>query len=132
MTVDAYYMEMEMLLQHARVREAIEMTMLRFLHRLKFTIKSIVWHHQYYTMNDLLHLAWEVESQLAEEAQLKAKFTSSSRFSLRTPSAAPMENYGANTRASSSVYKPGSNGYMAKKLAAPATSAGSNMSTSRN
>ena len=43
-----------------------------------------------------------------------------------------MENYGANTRASSSVSKPASNGSMAKKPAAPATSAGSNMSTARN
>src|SRR4051812_11555221 len=68
MTVDAYYMEMEMLLQRARVREAVAMTMQRFLHGLKFNIKSIVRHHQYYTMNDLLHLAREAESQLAEEA----------------------------------------------------------------
>src|ERR1043165_1173687 len=45
---------------------------------------------------------------------------------------APMENYGANTRASSSVSKLVSNGSMAKKPAAPATSAGSNMSTARN
>src|SRR3954469_1914011 len=102
MTVHAYYMEMERLLQRARVREAIEMTMQHFLHGLKFTIKSIVQHHQYYTMNDLLHLAREAESQLAEEAQLKAKYTSSSRFSPRTPSAVPMESYGANNWASSS------------------------------
>ena len=85
MTVDAYYMEMEMLLQRACVHEAVEMTMQRSLHGLKFTIKSIVRHHQYYTMNDILHIAREAESQLAEEAQLKAKFTSSSRFSPRTP-----------------------------------------------
>ena len=57
MTVDAYYMEMEMLLQHARVRESVEMTMQRFLHGLKFTIKGIVRHHQYTTMNELLHHA---------------------------------------------------------------------------
>ena len=43
-----------------------------------------------------------------------------------------MENYGANTRASSLVSKPASNGSMAKKPAAPATSAGSHMSTARN
>src|SRR4051812_2353559 len=98
MTVNAYYMEMELLLQRDRVREAVEMTMQRFLHGLKFTIKSIVWHHQYYTMNDLFHLA--------KEAQLKAKYTSSSRFSPRTPFAAPMENYGAIIQASSLVFKP--------------------------
>src|SRR4051812_11479063 len=103
---------MEMLLQRAQVREAVEITMQHFIHGLKFTIKSIVRHHQYYTMNDLLHLAREDKSQLAEEAQLKAKYTSSSRFSPRTPSATPMDNYGANTRASSSISKPASNGSM--------------------
>ena len=40
MTVDAYYMEMEMLLQRARVRESVEMTMQRFLHGLKYNIKG--------------------------------------------------------------------------------------------
>jgi hypothetical protein len=45
MTVDAYYMEMEMLLQRARVRESIEMTLQRFLHGLKYTTKGIVRHH---------------------------------------------------------------------------------------
>ena len=43
-----------------------------------------------------------------------------------------MENYGANTRASSSVSKPASNVSMAKKTATPATSAVSNMFTTRN
>src|SRR4051812_44406846 len=121
MTVDAYYMEMEMLLQRARVREPVEMTMQRFLHGLKFTIKRIVRHHQYYTMNDLLHLAREAKSQLAEEAQMKAKYTSSSRFSPRTSYPAPMEIHGATTRASFSVSKQASNASMAKKSVAPAT-----------
>ena len=49
LTVDAYYMEMEMLLQRARVRESAEMTMQRFLHGLKYNIKGIVRHHQYNT-----------------------------------------------------------------------------------
>src|SRR3954466_5086093 len=43
-----------------------------------------------------------------------------------------MENYGANTRASSSLSKLAWNVSMAKKPAAPATSAGSNISTTRN
>ncbi|KAK1664885.1 hypothetical protein QYE76_053044 [Lolium multiflorum] len=68
MTVDAYYMEMEMLMQRARVRESLEMTLQRFLNGLKFTIKGIVRHHSYSTMNELLHHAREAESQLAEEA----------------------------------------------------------------
>ncbi|KAK1648941.1 hypothetical protein QYE76_066746 [Lolium multiflorum] len=40
LTVDAYYMEMEMLMQRARVRESLEMTMQRFLNGLKFNIKE--------------------------------------------------------------------------------------------
>ncbi|XP_071678893.1 uncharacterized protein [Lolium perenne] len=66
MTVDAYYMEMEMLLQRARVRESIEMTMQRFLHGLKYNIKGIVRHHSYNNMNELLHHAREAESQLVK------------------------------------------------------------------
>ncbi|KAK1564054.1 hypothetical protein QYE76_018597 [Lolium multiflorum] len=69
MTVDAYYMEMEMLMQRARVRESLEMTLQRFLNGLRFNIKGIVRHHKYATMNELLHHAREVESQLAEEAE---------------------------------------------------------------
>src|SRR5215218_5253231 len=67
LTVDAYYMEMEMLMQRARVRESLEMTMQRFLNGLRFNIKGIVRHHGYTTMNELLHHAREAESQLAEE-----------------------------------------------------------------
>ena len=66
MSVDAYYMEMEMLLQRARVREPTEMTLQRFLNGLKTNIRGIVRHHQYTTMNELLHHAREAESQLAE------------------------------------------------------------------
>src|SRR4051812_5743409 len=125
MTIDAYYMEMEMLLQHARVREAVEMNMQSFLHGLKFTIKSIVRHHQYFTMNDLLHLAREAESQLAEEAQMKSRFSPSIKFTSRTPSAVPMESNGPTRRPSYSYSKPASNVSMDKKPAAPDTSAGS-------
>ena len=55
LSVDVYYKEMEMLLQRARVREDVEQTLQRFLHGLKYNIKSIVQHHQYTTMNELLH-----------------------------------------------------------------------------
>src|SRR3954471_18208101 len=131
MSVDAYYMEMELLLQRARIREEVEQTMQCFLHGLKFTIKSIVRHHAYYNMNDLLHLAREAESQLAEEAQMKSRYAPSSRFSPRTPSA-PMESPSTSNRSPPSYSRQASNGSMAKKLAAPAASAGSNMSTARN
>jgi hypothetical protein len=43
-----------------------------FLHGLKYNIKGIVRHHQYNTMNELLHHAREAESQLAKETQVKA------------------------------------------------------------
>src|SRR3954463_10267341 len=132
MSVDAYYMEMELLLQRARIREEVEQTMQRFLHGLKFTIKIIVRHHAYYNMNDLLHLAREAESQLAEEAQMKSRNAPSSRFSPRTPSAAPMESPSSSNRSSPSYSKQASNGSMAKKPVVPAPSAGSNMSTARN
>src|SRR4051812_6887854 len=131
MSVDAYYMEMELLLQRARVREEVEMTMQRFLHGLKFNIKSIVRHHAYYNMNDLLHLAREAESQLAEEAQMKSRYAPSIRFSPRTPSA-PTESPSASNRTTPSYSNQPSNGSMAKKPTAPASSAGSNMSTARN
>jgi hypothetical protein len=39
-----------------------------FLHGLKYHIKSIVQHHWYRDMNELLHHAREAEAQFAEEA----------------------------------------------------------------
>ncbi|KAK1607777.1 hypothetical protein QYE76_031450 [Lolium multiflorum] len=86
MTVDAYYMEMEMLMQRARVRESLEMTLQRFLNGLKFNIKGIVRHHSYTTMNELLHHAREAESQLADEAQQRGRAMGAGRFTLRAPS----------------------------------------------
>jgi hypothetical protein len=80
MTVDAYYMEIEMLLHRARVRESIEMTMQHFWHGLKYNIKGIVRHHHYTTMNEILHHAREAESQLAEEAQVEAWYSSTRQF----------------------------------------------------
>ncbi|MFY0277398.1 hypothetical protein, partial [Escherichia coli] len=59
--------------------------MQHFLHGLKFNVKSIVRHHHYTTMNELLHHALEAESQLAEEAQLKTR-AATGRFA---PRAAP-------------------------------------------
>ena len=134
MSVDEYYMEMEMLMQRARVRESIEMTLQRFLHGLKLQLKSIVRHHKYETMNDLLHHAREAESQLAEEAKVR-RYSSTSRFPARSslpPSPAPAP--AAAGRPTSSSTKPahqGSYGPQAQKSVAPAASTGSNMSTAR-
>jgi hypothetical protein len=68
MSVNEYYMEMEMLLQRTRVREPLEQTLQRFLHGLKHNIKSIVRHHWYHDINELIHHAREAEAQFAEEA----------------------------------------------------------------
>jgi hypothetical protein len=62
MSVNEYYMEMEMLLQRAIVREPHEQTLQRFHHGLKHDINSIVLHHWYRDMNDLLHHAHEDEA----------------------------------------------------------------------
>jgi len=119
-------------LQRARVRESIEMTMQRFINGLKFSINGIVRHHQYATMNDVLHHAREAEAQLAEEAQIKSRYNSASRFSARTAPSTPPPRDGAASRPSSSTSKSPSFGPQAKKSAAPAASSGSNMSTARN
>src|SRR3954463_14199471 len=135
MSVDEYYMEMDILMQRARVRESLEMTMQRFLNNLKLPIKSIVRHHRYETMNELLHHAREAESQLAEEAKARARFPSTGRFSARstpppqvsTPNAAA----GHTTTPSSKPTPQSSYGSQARKPVAPAASTGSNMSTAR-
>ena len=51
-SVDAYYKEMELIIQRARVREAPDQTMQRFLSGLQFKIKSIMRHTQYSDMTD--------------------------------------------------------------------------------
>ena len=44
-TVTEYFQEMEVIMQHARVREQPEQTMQQFLAGLQFKVKSIVRHH---------------------------------------------------------------------------------------
>jgi hypothetical protein len=78
LTVDAYYKEMELLMQRSRVQESSQMTMQWFLHGLRLPIKNIVRHHTYNNMNQLLHHAMEAEAQLAEEAQQKSRFSPAS------------------------------------------------------
>ncbi|KAK1595677.1 hypothetical protein QYE76_018379 [Lolium multiflorum] len=130
LTVDAYYMEMEMLMQRARVRESLEMTLQRFLNGLKFNIKGIVRHHKYATMNELLHHAREAESQLAEEAQQRGRATGAGRYTPRPPpSTAPSTR---PTDVPSSSSKPVSNVSHTKKPVPAASGTGSSMSTARN
>ncbi|KAK1602118.1 hypothetical protein QYE76_017161 [Lolium multiflorum] len=130
LTVDAYYMEMEMLMQRARVRESLEMTLQRFLNGLRFNIKGIVRHHKYATMNELLHHAREAESQLAEEAQQRGRATGAGRYTPRPPpSTAPSTR---PTDVPSSSSKPVSNVSHTKKPVPAASGTGSSMSTARN
>ncbi|KAK1679518.1 hypothetical protein QYE76_040366 [Lolium multiflorum] len=130
MTVDAYYMEMEMLMQRARVRESLEMTLHRFLNGLKFNIKGIVRHHSYTTMNELLHHAREAESQLAEEAQQRGRATGAGRFTPRAPPSTALSTRPADVSTSSS--KPVSNVSNTKRPVPAASGTGSTMSTARN
>ncbi len=60
-------------MQRARVREAPDQTMQRFLSGLQFKIKSIVRHVQYNDMTELLHQAREAEKRLAEDPKLFKK-----------------------------------------------------------
>ena len=122
-------------MQRARIRESLEMTMQRFLHGLKLKIKSIVRYHKYETMNELLHHAREAESQLAEETRVKARYSSTSRFSPRSslpPSPVPAPTAAGRPTTSSTTPAPqGSYGSQAKKSVAPAASSDSKMSTAR-
>ncbi|KAK1694091.1 hypothetical protein QYE76_010788 [Lolium multiflorum] len=128
--VDAYYMEMEMFMQRARVRESLEMTLQRFLNGLKFNIKGIVRHHSYTTMNELLHHAREAESQLAEEAQQRGRATGAGRYTPRPPpSTAPSTR---PTDVPSSSSKPVSNVSNTKRPVPAASGTGSSISTARN
>ncbi|KAK1664366.1 hypothetical protein QYE76_052525 [Lolium multiflorum] len=128
MTVDAYYMEMEMLMQRARVRESLEMTLQRFLNGLKFNIKGIVRHHSYTTMNELLHHAREAESQLTEEVQQRGR--TAGRYTPRTPPSTASSSRATDVPSSSS--KPASNVSNTKKPVPTASGTSSNMSTARN
>ena len=116
MSVDAYFQEMEMILQRARVREEPEQTMQRFLSGLQYKIKSIVRHLQYYDMNELLHHAREAEAQLAEEAKMAARNAARSRFLSRAPSTTPPPAPNSAMRGTTST-RPESSASNAKKSA---------------
>src|SRR4051812_11864537 len=73
LSVDEYYKEMELIMQHARVREYPEQTMQRFLAGLSYNIKRIVRHYQYQDIEDLLHQAREAELQVEEDNQFAVR-----------------------------------------------------------
>ena len=105
--------------------------MQRFLAGLQFKIKSIVRHHQYHDMNDLLHHALEAEAQLAEEAQFSARAVARSRFT-QPAASTPQQSNNSNFRGNSSS-KQDSGVSRAKTAAQPSPSdAGSSISTARN
>jgi hypothetical protein len=85
-TVDAYFYEMEMIMQRAKVREPKDQTMQRFLAGLSFQIQRIVRHHPYADMCELLHQSREAEATVAEEARFAACSSSArGRFPSRSP-----------------------------------------------
>ncbi|KAK1609011.1 hypothetical protein QYE76_032684 [Lolium multiflorum] len=131
-TVDEYYMEMEMLMQRGRVREALEMTMQRFLNGLKYDIKGIVHHYSYTTMNEFLHHAREAESQLAEEAKVKGRATGAGRYTPRAPPSTTPAPSSRPASYSTPSSKPVSNVSNTKKSEFAASTSGSSMSTARN
>jgi hypothetical protein len=132
LTVDAYYMKMELLMQRSRVQESISMTMQRLLHGLRLPIKKIIRHHAYNDMNQLLHHAMEAEAQLTEEAQQKSCFSPASRYTARVPSCpAPAPLEGTPSRPSAST-RPATSGAQSRHPAAtPSTSSGSSASVTR-
>ena len=83
-------------------------------------------------MNELLHHAREAGSQLAEEAKVKARYSSTSRFPARSslpPSPAPTPTAAGRPFTQSTKPTPQvSYGPQAKKSVASATSTGSNIS----
>jgi hypothetical protein len=68
-TVDEYFYEMEMIMQHAKVREPEDQTMQCVLAGLSFQIRRIVRHHPYEDMCELLHQCREAEATVAKEAR---------------------------------------------------------------
>ncbi|KAK1605030.1 hypothetical protein QYE76_028703 [Lolium multiflorum] len=108
-TVDEYYMEMEMLMQRGCVRESLEMTMQRFLNRLK-----------------------EAESQMAEEAKVKGRATGAGGFTPRAPPSTAPTPSTRSTPYSTPPSKPVSNVSNTKKSEYAASTSGSSMSTARN
>ncbi|KAK1683817.1 hypothetical protein QYE76_044665 [Lolium multiflorum] len=131
-TVDVYFMEMEMLMQHGRVRESLEMTMQCFLHGLKYDIKGIVRYHSYTTMNELLHHAREAEAQLAEAAQIKSRATGAGRYTPRAPPSTAPTSSSRPAQFPTSSSKPVSNVSNTKKSESAASTSGSSISTARN
>ncbi|KAK1646021.1 hypothetical protein QYE76_063826 [Lolium multiflorum] len=130
--VDEYYMEMEMLMQLGRVKESLEMTMTRFLNGLKYDIKGIVRYYSYTTMNELLHHAREVESQLADEAKVKGQASGAGRFTPRAPPSTVPAPFTRSAPYSTPPSKPVSNVSNTKKSESAASTSGSSMYTARN
>jgi hypothetical protein len=121
-SIGDYHQEMDLIMQHARVREPPEQTMQHFLSCLTYKIRRIVWHHQYFDMTDLLHQAHEAELTLAEDAKFGPRFTASKgRFSPRTDPSVPTSSVTSGFRGNASS-KPNSIISYAKRTSQPAAS----------
>ena len=126
-SVDVYYKEMELIMQRARVREAPDQTMQRFLSGLQFKIRSIVRHVPYSDLTDLLHQAREAEKRLAEEVQMSARRSFSQKNSVFSPPTPQV----SQTRSGNSA-KPETNTSSARKTTPTISSSSGSNTTPRN
>jgi hypothetical protein len=131
LSIDAYFQEMELIMQRNQVHEYPKQTMQHFLAGLNYNIKRIV---QYFDTTDLLHQAREAELQLVDDAKIAPRSSANrGRFIPWTaPSLEPTHNptVGLRGNASSKSDLMVSN---AKKPSKPtASAAGSSNSTPKN
>jgi len=68
LSVDAYFKELEMMLIKIDMHESEESKMARFVSGLKRDIQDVVKLREYSSLENLVHLAIKVESQLSKKA----------------------------------------------------------------
>jgi len=71
LSVDAYFKELETLLIQVDMHENEEAKMIRFVSGLRRDIQNVVGLHQYSSLQNLVHLAIKVESQISKKNALK-------------------------------------------------------------
>ena len=69
--MDAYFKELETLLIHVNMHENEEAKMARFVSGLRRDIQNVVELHEYSSLQNLVHLAIKVESQISKKNALK-------------------------------------------------------------
>ena len=71
LSLDAYFKELETLLTNINMHESEESKMDRFVSCLKREIQDVVKLHEYSSLENLVHLAIKVESQLSKKNSFK-------------------------------------------------------------